>query len=60
MGTIFSCEGFRPPETPQNDVITLGGVYHGNQATGRSPGDQYVQEKGTENITHDIDTDIFY
>lgn len=32
---------------PQNDVITLGGVYHGNQATGRSPGDQYVQEKGT-------------
>ena len=29
-----------------NDVISLGGIYHGPQATGRSPGDQYVQEKG--------------
>ena len=32
---------------PENDVISLSGAYHGNQATGRSPGDQYVQEKGT-------------
>ena len=32
---------------PENDVISLSGAYHGNQGVGRSPGDQYAQEKGT-------------
>ncbi|NET41098.1 hypothetical protein [Okeania sp. SIO2B3] len=36
----------RDPEGINNAVVGLGGTYHGPQATGRSPGDQYVQQKG--------------
>ncbi|MGK7921493.1 MAG: hypothetical protein AB4080_15950 [Trichodesmium sp.] len=36
----------RDPKKVNNAVINLAGTYHGPQATGRSPGDQYVQEKG--------------
>lgn len=36
----------RDPEGINNAVVGLGGTYHGSQATGRSPGDQYVQQKG--------------
>lgn len=31
----------------KNAVISLGGIYHKPMATGASPGDQYLQEKGT-------------
>jgi hypothetical protein len=30
----------------QNAVVNLGGTYHNPGATGRSPGDRYLQEKG--------------
>lgn len=30
----------------ENAVISLGGTYHSPLATGRSPGDRYLQEKG--------------
>ncbi len=36
----------RDPNGRNNAVVSLAGTYHGAQATGRSPGDQYVQEKG--------------
>lgn len=36
----------RDPNGEQNAVISLGGTYHGPQATGRSPGDQLVQKRG--------------
>ena len=36
----------RDPKGMDNAVVSLAGTYHGAQATGRSPGDQYVQEKG--------------
>ncbi|MEB3339796.1 hypothetical protein [Okeania sp.] len=36
----------RDPNGINNGVVNLAGTYHGAQATGRSPGDQYVQEKG--------------
>ena len=36
----------RDPKGINNAVISLAGTYHGPQATGRSPGDQYVQERG--------------
>lgn len=36
----------RDPQGQNNAVISLGGTYHSAMATGRSPGDQYVQEKG--------------
>ncbi|WP_083620610.1 hypothetical protein [Planktothrix serta] len=36
----------RDPKGQQNAVISLGGTYHGLQATGRSPGDQLVQKRG--------------
>lgn len=36
----------RDPKGEQNAVISLGGTYHGPQATGRSPGDQLVQKRG--------------
>ncbi|NEP78841.1 MAG: hypothetical protein F6K39_12090, partial [Okeania sp. SIO3B3] len=36
----------RDPEGINNAVVGLGGTYHGSQATGRSPGDQYVQQQG--------------
>lgn len=36
----------RDPKKLNNAVVSLAGTYHGPQATGRSPGDQYVQERG--------------
>ncbi|MDJ0554754.1 MAG: hypothetical protein QNJ68_09995 [Microcoleaceae cyanobacterium MO_207.B10] len=36
----------RDPKRVNNAVVSLAGTYHGPQATGRSPGDQYVQERG--------------
>ena len=36
----------RDPNGLNNAVVSLAGTYHGPQATGRSPGDQYVQERG--------------
>lgn len=36
----------RDPNEQNNAVISLGGTYHSPMATGRSPGDQYVQQKG--------------
>lgn len=37
----------RDPQGKQNAVISLGGTYHHPMATGSSPGDQYIQERGT-------------
>ncbi|MGB3508546.1 MAG: hypothetical protein WBA93_04765 [Microcoleaceae cyanobacterium] len=37
----------RDPQGMNNAVVSLAGTYHGPQATGRSPGDQYVQEGGS-------------
>ena len=37
----------RDPNQQQNVVISLGGTYHTPLATGRTPGDQYLQKKGT-------------
>ncbi|MBP0000213.1 MAG: hypothetical protein J7641_14645 [Cyanobacteria bacterium SID2] len=31
----------------ENAVVSLGGTYHTPMATGRSPGDRFLQEKGT-------------
>jgi hypothetical protein len=36
----------RDPQGRENAVVSLGGTYHGPGATGRSPGDRYLQEKG--------------
>jgi len=36
----------RDSKGQNNAVVSLGGTYHSDMATGRSPGDQYVQEKG--------------
>ncbi len=36
----------RDPKGVNNAVISLGGTFHNSMATGASPGDQYVQEKG--------------
>ena len=36
----------RDPKRKNNAVISLGGTFHTPMATGRSPGDQYVQERG--------------
>lgn len=36
----------RDPKGLSNAVISLAGTYHNSMATGASPGDQYVQEKG--------------
>jgi len=36
----------RDPEGKNNAVVSLGGTYHGPDATGRSPGDQSVQKRG--------------
>ncbi|MDJ0577547.1 MAG: hypothetical protein QNJ65_20600 [Xenococcaceae cyanobacterium MO_234.B1] len=36
----------RDPKAVSNAVISLGGTFHNSMATGASPGDQYVQEKG--------------
>ncbi|MDC0831963.1 hypothetical protein POG22_02915 [Geitlerinema sp. CS-897] len=37
----------RDVEGRKNAVVSLGGTYHTPMATGRSPGDRKVQEKGT-------------
>ncbi|MFO8039183.1 MAG: hypothetical protein R6U67_06995 [Sodalinema sp.] len=36
----------RDRQRRENAVISLGGTYHSPRATGRSPGDRYLQEKG--------------
>ncbi len=36
----------RDPKGLSNGVVSLGGTFHNLMATGASPGDQYVQEKG--------------
>lgn len=36
----------RDPKGQNNAVVSLGGTFHNSMATGRSPGDQYLQEKG--------------
>lgn len=36
----------RDPDGENNAVVSLGGTYHTPFATGRSPGDRYLQEKG--------------
>ncbi len=36
----------RDPKGLSNAVISLGGTFHNSMATGASPGDQYLQEKG--------------
>lgn len=36
----------RDPKGKNNAVISLGGTYHTPMATGSSPGDQYLQERG--------------
>ncbi|WP_353656239.1 hypothetical protein [Geitlerinema sp. P-1104] len=36
----------RDPRGRDNAVISLGGTYHSPLATGQSPGDRYLQEKG--------------
>ncbi|GET41300.1 hypothetical protein [Microseira wollei] len=36
----------RDPKGQNNAVISLAGTFHTPMATGRSPGDQYVQERG--------------
>ncbi len=36
----------RDPQGRDNAVISLGGTYHSPLATGQSPGDRYLQEKG--------------
>lgn len=36
----------RDPQGQENAVVSLGGTYHSPGATGRSPGDRYLQEKG--------------
>ena len=36
----------RDPKGLSNAVISLGGTFHNLMATGASPGDQYLQEKG--------------
>ena len=36
----------RDPKRLSNAVISLGGTFHNLMATGASPGDQYLQEKG--------------
>ena len=36
----------RDPKAVSNAVISLGGTFHNSMATGASPGDQYIQEKG--------------
>ncbi|HAX89057.1 MAG TPA: hypothetical protein DD379_22455 [Cyanobacteria bacterium UBA11162] len=36
----------RDPNGLSNAVVSLGGTFHSEMGTGRSPGDQYVQEKG--------------
>ncbi|TVR08067.1 MAG: hypothetical protein EA395_11845, partial [Phormidium sp. GEM2.Bin31] len=36
----------RDPQGRENAVISLGGTYHSPLATGQSPGDRYLQEKG--------------
>ena len=36
----------RDRQGQENAVISLGGTYHSPRATGRSPGDRYLQEKG--------------
>ena len=36
----------RDPGGVENAVVSLGGTFHGAGATGRSPGDRYLQEKG--------------
>ncbi|MFB2893582.1 hypothetical protein ACE1CI_11780 [Aerosakkonemataceae cyanobacterium BLCC-F50] len=36
----------RDPKGEKNAVISLGGTYHNLMATGRSPGDQYLQKNG--------------
>lgn len=36
----------RDPKGVSNAVISLAGTFHTPMATGRSPGDQYLQEKG--------------
>jgi len=37
----------RDPKEEKNAVISLGGTYHNPMATGRSPGDEYLQKNGT-------------
>ncbi|WP_159788908.1 hypothetical protein [Sodalinema gerasimenkoae] len=36
----------RDPQGRENAVVSLGGTYHSPLATGQSPGDRYLQEKG--------------
>ncbi len=36
----------RDPKKVSNTVVSLGGTFHSPMATGSSPGDQYVQERG--------------
>lgn len=37
----------RDPKGANNAVVSLGGTFHSPMATGSSPGDQYLQSKGT-------------
>ena len=37
----------RDPNQQKNVVISLGGTYHTPLSTGRTPGDQYLQKRGT-------------
>ena len=37
----------RDPKGENNAVVSLGGTFHSPMATGSSPGDQYLQSKGT-------------